>query len=111
MPFSLEGLLKILLRLRNRGGVIFVLDSKTAIMNREFNDLNKQTYSHQEGQQSNIAGSGGSSNNAEGSNEQTSGLRREQEADRAQGGQESQTESDRANENEDEGIRGGNSSI
>lgn len=79
-------------------------------MNREFNDLNKQTYSHQEGQQNNIAGSDGSSNsNAEGSNEQTSGLRRE--AGVAQGGQQSQTESDRANENEDESVRGGNSSI
>ncbi|HVG12197.1 MAG TPA: hypothetical protein VM843_04295 [Flavisolibacter sp.] len=82
-------------------------------MNKEFNDLNKQSHSHQEGQQSNIAGNpdGERSNGSEGSNQQTSGLRREMEADGAQGGKESQTESDLANENEDEGTRGGNSSI
>ena len=82
-------------------------------MNKEFNDLNKQPYSHQEGQQNNIAGNPDQerSNGGEGSNQQTSGLRREMEAERSQGGQESQTESDLANEQEDEGIRGGNSSV
>ena len=75
-------------------------------MNKEFNDLNKQTYGHQEGQQSNIAGSSGSA-----SNQQTEGLRRELEAEGNEGGRESKTESDLANENEDEGRRGGNSSI
>ncbi len=82
-------------------------------MNKEFNDLNKQSYSHREGQQSNIAGNPDveGANQSEGSSQQTSGLRREMEAEGAQGGQASQTESDRANENEDEGTRGGNSSI
>lgn len=94
-------------------GAIFVFSWKTQIMNKEFNDLNKQSYSHKEGQQSNIAGNPDQegSNGSEGGSQQTSGLRREMEAERNEGGQESQTESDLANENEDEGTRGGNSSI
>ena len=70
-------------------------------MNKKFNkfkDLDRQDHPHQEGQQQNIAkqrtGKGSNSGNDDGRNPRSA-----------------ETESDRANKNEDQGVRGGNSSV
>lgn len=82
-------------------------------MNKEFNDNNYQDPPHNEGQQNNIA------------QQRTDGTNNPPELERAgkaqdgnnqqrssqQGTGTTKTESDQANEMEDEGIRGGNSSI
>ncbi len=87
-------------------------------MNKEFNENNYQGYSHQEGQQNNIAenrlNKGTNeppTHNAEGGMQHTANQRQEGEEGRAEDLQNLQTESDLANEMEDEGLRGGNSSI
>ena len=82
-------------------------------MNKEFNDNNYQDAPHNEGQQNNIA---------QHRNDGTNNPPELERAGQAQGGKNQQrsqqqgtgagkTESDQANEMEDEGIRGGNSSI
>ena len=73
-------------------------------MNKEFNDNNYQDAPHNEGQQNNIA------------QHRTDGTNNPPELERTgtqkgQSAQSGNTESDRQNKNEDEGIRGGNSSI
>ncbi len=90
-------------------------------MNKEFNETNYQAYSHQEGQQNNIARDGQGRglneppmmNDVENSAEQAGN--KKGDGQEAQGktaeNKSAETESDRANENEDEGVRGGNSSI
>lgn len=77
-------------------------------MNKEFNDNNYQSHPHQEGQENNIA----EIRTGKGINEppevkNTSGKTTRQEGEEGR----TETESDRANRNEDQGIRGGNSSI
>lgn len=98
--------------------MIFCDVYKTIIMNKEFNGNNYQPHSHQEGQQNNIAREGQnrnvneppSINNVQGG-ANASNQRQEGEDGRNEGLQNAETESDLANENEDEGVRGGNSSI
>ncbi len=78
-------------------------------MNKEFNESYYQNSPHNEGQQNNIA------------QQRTDGINNPPEVERTEqnekgGGQQnsnnkSGTESDRANKNEDQGIRSGNSSI
>lgn len=92
-------------------------------MNKEFNDNNYQTSGHHEGQQNNISQQreDGINNPPEvertagaGDSQQQGGTyRQEGEEGRSEqvGNTGNETESDRANRNEDEGTRGGNSSI
>lgn len=89
-------------------------------MNKEFNDNNYQTGGHHEGQQNNISAqrADGVNNPPEIEQNNVSG---QQPNNKRQEGEEGrldqyentggETESDRANRNEDEGTRGGNSSI
>ncbi|RYY66566.1 MAG: hypothetical protein EOO12_03860 [Chitinophagaceae bacterium] len=66
---------------------------------------NQQTRGHQEGQMQNTPP--GSSNRSQGLSDIQPGQQRVSSEQGASG----ETESDRANRNEDEGVRGGNSSI
>jgi hypothetical protein len=64
---------------------------------------NSQTHGHNEGPQQNIAAGNEGRNNSQSQADMMGG--------RAGKNNQAETESDRANENEDEGVRGGNSSI
>lgn len=81
---------------------------KHIFMNKEFNDNNYQDAPHNEGQQNNIA-----QHRTDGTNNppelERSGTQNQQSSQSGQDG--TRTESNRQNKNEDEGIRGGNSSI
>ena len=82
-------------------------------MNKEFNDHNYQDAPHNEGQQNNIAQqrTDGTNNPPELERNRQGGNQGKEQQSSGQGSNAASTESDRANENEDEGIRGGNSSI
>jgi len=75
-------------------------------MNKEFNDNNYQPSPHHEGQQGNIAHDG----QGRGVNEPPE-AKEVKNSQQQSSNQRGETESERANENEDEGLRGGNSSI
>ena len=94
-------------------------------MNKEFNENNYPSHSHQEGQQHNIAedrqngginqppimdDAGVQTQTRKGQTRQE-GEEGRNENQRNNAGRPNETESDRANNNEDEGQRGGNSSI
>ncbi|GAA4323870.1 hypothetical protein [Flaviaesturariibacter amylovorans] len=76
---------------------------------------NNQSYGHEEGQMRNTPA--GSSNNSQGMSDIMKGQPQRHSGtsqgngDSQQTGSSGETESDRANRNEDEGVRGGNSSI
>ncbi|RYY96571.1 MAG: hypothetical protein EOO11_13155 [Chitinophagaceae bacterium] len=76
---------------------------------------NNQTHGHEEGQMRNVAP--GSGNNSQGMSDILKGQPQRRSGtsqgtgDSQRTGSSGETESDRANRNEDEGVRGGNSSI
>jgi hypothetical protein len=70
--------------------------------NENRSSQNQQAHSHEEGQMNNTP---------PGSRNQSQGMSDMNPGNKQSANQSKETESDRANRNEDEGIRGGNSSI